>query len=88
MESVYIWHNENLWCVNDQKGVGIPELTLVSNVKDKNIWASKGENLSSGVLNNKGVDQPAHSHSLISPSVFHVLESIISRLAARKISIF
>ena len=34
-----------------------------------------------GVANNKGTDQPAHPHSLISAIVIHLLESIISRLA-------
>ena len=31
--------------------------------------------------NNKGADQPAHMHSLMSAFVFRLLESIISRLA-------
>ena len=35
--------------------------------------------LSSGLVNNKGADQPAHPHSLISAFVFHSFESIISR---------
>ena len=33
------------------------------------------------VANNKGPDQPAHSHSLISAFVIRLLKSIISRLA-------
>ena len=37
--------------------------------------------LSSGLVNNKGVDQPAHPHSLISAFVFRSFESIISRLS-------
>ena len=41
-----------------------------------------------GYANNKGADQPAHPHSLISSFVFHLLESIISRLATSEISIF
>ena len=35
-------------------------------------------NLSSGFANNKGADQPAHLHSLISAFVICILESIIS----------
>ena len=38
--------------------------------------------------NNKGTDQPAHLHRLISASVICFLESIISKLATSKISIF
>ena len=41
-----------------------------------------------GFANNKGADQPAHPRSLISAFVFCILESIISRLATSKISIF
>ena len=43
-----------------------------------------------GFANNKGADQPASAHprSLISTFVIHLLESIISRLAASEISIF
>ena len=39
-------------------------------------------------MNNKGTGQPAHSHSLISAYVFHILESIISKLATSQISMF
>ena len=35
--------------------------------------------LSSGLVNNKDADQPAHPHSLISAFVFRSFESIISR---------
>ena len=38
--------------------------------------------------NNKGADQPAHPRSLISAFIIHLLESIISRLATSRISIF
>ena len=41
-----------------------------------------------GFANNKGADQPAHPHSLISAVVILFLESIISRLATSEISIF
>ena len=41
-----------------------------------------------GLANIKGADQPAHVRSLISPFVSHLLESIISRLATSKISLF
>ena len=36
---------------------------------------------SSGLVNNKGADQPAHPHSLISAFVFYSFESIIPRLS-------
>ena len=38
--------------------------------------------------NNKGADQPAHPRSLISAFIIRLLESIISKLASRGISIF
>ena len=41
-----------------------------------------------GFVNNKGADQPAHPRSLISALFIRFLESIISRLATSKISIF
>ena len=41
-----------------------------------------------GFANNKGADQPAHPHSLISAFVIHLLKSIISRLATSEISLF
>ena len=41
-----------------------------------------------GGLRNKGADQPAHLCRMISPFVIHFLESIISKLATIKISIF
>ena len=53
----------------------------------KMTWASTPENLSSGVANNKGADQPAHPHSLISACGICLLKSIISILASSEISI-
>ena len=41
-----------------------------------------------GVVNNKGAEQPGHSHSLISAFVFRFLESIISKLTESEISTF
>ena len=41
-----------------------------------------------GFANNKGADQPVHPCSLISAFVICLLESIISRLATSKLSIF
>ena len=41
-----------------------------------------------GFENNKDTDQPAHPHRLISAFVIRILESIISKLASRKIPIF
>ena len=40
--------------------------------------------LSSGLVNNKGGDQPTHLNSLISAFVFRLFESIISRLSVAK----
>ena len=37
-------------------------------------------------VNNKGADQPAHPHSLISAFVVHCLDSIISRVSISEIS--
>ena len=44
--------------------------------------------MSLGFANNKGADQPAHPRCLISSFDVHVLESIISKLVTREISIF
>ena len=44
--------------------------------------------LTLGFANNKGADQPAHPRRLISAFVIHLLESIKSRLARSKISIY
>ena len=41
-----------------------------------------------GFANKKGADQPRHPRRLISSFVIHLLESIISKLAFRQISIF
>ena len=51
-------------------------------------WASMHEILSSGFANNKGTDQPAHPHSLISTFVIRLLERIISKVATSEISNF
>ena len=40
--------------------------------------------VSSGLVNNKGAEQPAHPRSLISAFVFPSFESIISRLSIAK----
>ena len=45
------------------------------------------ENLSSGVANNIGADQPAHPGSLISAFVICFLEITICKLATGEISI-
>ena len=42
------------------------------------IWAMPWENLFVPYANNKGTDQPAHLHSLISAFVIHCLDSLIS----------
>ena len=41
-----------------------------------------------GFVNNKGADQPAHPRRLIRDFVILVLQSMISRLAIREISLF
>ena len=46
------------------------------------------ENLFSGLVNNKGADQPAHMYSLISVFVFHSFEGIVSRRSTSEIFIF
>ena len=51
------------------------------------IWALRRENLSSGFVNNKGADQPAHPHRLISDFDIGLLENIY-RQAMSEISIF
>ena len=51
-------------------------------------WASARENLSSGVANNTGADQPAHPRRLISAFVIRFSESIICKLNTCEISIF
>ena len=51
-------------------------------------WALTRENLSSGFATNTGADQPTHPRSLISAFVIRLLETIISKLAPREISIF
>ena len=40
-------------------------------------WASMGENMSSGFVNNKGTDHNAHPQRLISVFVILLMESII-----------
>ena len=52
------------------------------------IWASTGENLSSGFANKEAADKPAHPRSLISTLIVCLLESIISKLASNEILIF
>ena len=52
------------------------------------ICASTRENLSSGLANNTGADQPAHPRSLISAFVIRFLKSVISKLAASEILVF
>ena len=51
-------------------------------------WASARESLTLLHANNKGTDQTAHLRSLISVFVIGFLESIIAKLAPRKVSIF
>ena len=46
------------------------------------------KNLTLFHMNNKGGDQPAHPHSLISAFVIHSLENTIDKLATCKISRF
>ena len=39
-------------------------------------------------MSNKGIDQPAYLRSLISAFVIRLLESVVSKLATSKISLF
>ena len=55
---------------------------------NSNIWAMSWENLFIAYANNKGADQPAHPHSLISAYVVRCLGSMIPTLAKSKISGF
>ena len=48
------------------------------------IWASTWESLILLHVNNKGTDQPAHPHSLISAVVIRALESSIDKLCTLK----
>ena len=48
-------------------------------------WALSRENLSTGVANNTGADQPARPRSLISAFVIRILKSIIFNLAIGEI---
>ena len=52
------------------------------------IWAARQENVSSRFVNNIGTDQPAQPCRLISAFVMGLLETIISKLASSKFSIF
>ena len=49
-------------------------------------WTMSWENLFLPYVNNKGKDQPAHLHSLISTFVVRCLDSIIPLLAIAEIS--
>ena len=57
------------------------ELSIIS-------YESRHEKTCLGFANNKCADQPAHPCRLISASVVRYMESIISKLATIKISIF
>ena len=50
---------------------------FVSVHKFISIWASVGENWSSRFVNNKGADQPAHPHRLISTFIIPLFKTII-----------
>ena len=53
-----------------------------------NNWPQHEKTCLRGFANNKGADQPEHLRSLNSAFVIHFLDSIISKLAPSKISIF
>ena len=66
---------------------------IVSHLKFQFVWVHNNraytrENLSSVFANNKGEDQPAHPHSLISAFDIRLLESKVSELATSEFSIF
>ena len=58
------------------------------NISLKIKWATSWENQFMPYVNNKGADQPAHPHSLISTFVVPCLDSIIPILAKSKVSRF
>ena len=57
-------------------------------VKCCSIYNMGRENLTLLDANNKCAEQPAHLRSLISALVVHFLESVVSKLATFKVSIF
>ena len=54
----------------------------------KPVFRGGGGGGGGGVVNNKGTDQPEHPHSLMSTFGIRLLESVISKLAPREISLF
>ena len=59
-----------------------------NDIKEATKRASSRQNLSSGVCENTGADQPAHPRRLISAFVIRFLESTICKLGKGEISIF
>ena len=58
------------------------------NVTDNSIWNTSWENLFMPYANNKGVDQPAHPHSLISACIVRWVDSIRPLVSISEISTF
>ena len=77
------WTSINqVYDVTTQSGFAIQSIVLIP----YGPWPEK--TCLRGFANNKGADQPAHPHRLISAFVIRLLETIISKLATSEISIF
>ena len=66
-------------------------ISLVNSVPYIAFWGTSKMGKKTGLqgfVNNKGADQPAHPHRLISAFVIRFLESTISKLASSEISMF
>ena len=73
---------------NGKTGSHVYEIFSCSTHRNIHKWALIRENWSLGFANNKGADQTAHPHSLVSTFLIGLFESIISRLAANEILLF
>ena len=67
-----------------------PSIVVILNYSRPTLKIIKGTRgiLPSGSANNKGADQLAHPCSLLSAFAIHKLNSIVSKLAPREISLF
>ena len=73
-----VCHKFNSYCISSLLSLGFLCITLGCY---STIWVPSWENLFLPYANDKGADQPAHPHSLISAFVVHCLDSIIPLLA-------
>ena len=85
LDFVTFWEKNNKG-TDQTAGYAVWSAPLVWSAPHQNqMWASTLENLYSGFANNKGADKPAQPHSLVRASDIRLLESIISKLATRKV---